>query len=158
MMMPARHLLLAVLLLLLACQGARAHDLGAAARLERGRVFVETYFNDNTTPRNAHITVTAGDGTVVAEGRTDDDGKWSFAAPPPGGYQLTIDAGGGHKTTIPLTIPADGTGPITHGPPRSEFTRTRWLGLAIGILLIAGFVIVVKLWGQRKRDAGPSAE
>jgi hypothetical protein len=157
-MIPVPRLLFAAPLLLLTCQGARAHDLGATARLERGRVFVEAYFDDNTTPRNAHIAVTTSDGTVVTEGRSDENGRWSFAAPPPGEYQLTIDAGAGHKTTISLTIPGEGTGPITHGPPRSEFTRTRWLGLGIGILLIAGFVIAIKLWGQRNRGAGASAE
>jgi Carboxypeptidase regulatory-like domain len=145
----------AALLTILITSTARAHDLSATARLEGGRVFIEAYFDDNTAPRDARIAVTDGTEQVVAEGRTDDDGKWSFAAPPPGDYRLTVDAGGGHKKTISLTIPGQGEGVVSHGSPREEFTRTRWLGLGIGILLIAGFVIAVRLWGKRARGAEP---
>jgi hypothetical protein len=145
----------AALLAILITTHARAHELSATARLERGRVFVEAYFDDNTAPRDAQITVSDSAGHVVAEGRTDNHGKWSFAAPPPGDYRLRVDAGGGHKRIISLTIPGEGSGVVSHSSPRDEFTRTRWLGLGIGILLISGFVIAVKLWRKRTRGAKP---
>src|SRR5436190_21625414 len=99
------RLLFAVLLTVLVSASAHAHDLSATARLERGHVFVEAYFDDNTSPRDAQVSVTDGGGKIVAEGRMDDDGKWSFDAPPPGDYRLTVDAGGGHKKIVELTIP-----------------------------------------------------
>jgi hypothetical protein len=146
------------LVAILICASARAHDLSATARLERGRVLVEAYFDDNTAPRDAHITVADADGHIVSEGHTNEDGKWSFAAPPPGDYQLTIDAGGGHKKIVALTIPGAGGGVISHTSPREEFTGTRWLGLGVGIFLIASFLIVVKLWGKRTRGNKPRGE
>ncbi len=146
----------ALFAILLFAARASAHDLGATARIERGRVFVETYFDDNSAPHDAHVIVTNGTGQVVAEGRTDGEGKWSFAVPPPGDYRLTIDAGGGHKTVVPLTVPGEGAGAVSHGPPRKEFARTRWLGLGIGIILIAAIVVAAKLWGRTTRRNLPS--
>ena len=159
----------AVLGILLAIPAvAKAHAIGAEARLKDGRVNVEAFYDDNTPAENAKVVVTDSEGTVVAEGKTDTSGKWSFLAPPAGKYKVAVDAGAGHRATVALTIPnaaplrtpsekiAD-TGPIhssatqtsetitneeitvSEGLTRSEFTGWQRFALAaLGLVVIGG--------------------
>ena len=76
-----RFLAAAVLLALPAA--ASAHALGAEAKLKGGRVHLEAYYDDDTAADGARVKAEGG-GKVVAEGRTDEKGRWSFAAPPAG--------------------------------------------------------------------------
>jgi hypothetical protein len=135
---------------------AEAHAIGAEAKLRDGRVNVEAFYDDNTAADSAKVVVTDSDGKVVAEGKTDKDGKWSFEAPAPGKYKVAVNAGAGHRTTVSLTIPATPGKPadsqaavpsnaeseevtVTDGPSRSEFTGWRRTALAaLGVVLIGG--------------------
>jgi hypothetical protein len=74
----------ALLLWLLFAGSASAHALGVEARLKDGRVVVEAFYDDDTPARDARVVVRDEDRTAVAEGRTDGDGRWSFATPPAG--------------------------------------------------------------------------
>ncbi|MGL4552809.1 MAG: hypothetical protein ACRC33_16660 [Gemmataceae bacterium] len=145
-----------ILLALLAVPAAAsAHAVGAEAKLNGGRVHLEAYYDDNTAAADAAVKV-EGDGAVVAQGRTDDDGKWAFAAPPEGAYRVTVDAGAGHRVTINVVIPP-GTVPATEparrvvsaGRSREEFTRVPWGGLVAGVGLLG--LVAAGSWAIRAK-------
>lgn len=144
---------------------AASHGLGGECKLIGDRVVVEAFFDDDTPARDARVRVEFGT-TVVAEGRTDSKGFWSFSRPAAGQYVVAIDAGEGHRVKIKMTIPdrkgaenavvgtsnhaaappAPAADPVTvsEGPGREEFTQVRWKGMAGGLLIIA--LIAAALW------------
>src|SRR5262245_50468112 len=95
---------------------AAAHALDAEAKLKDGAVRVEAFYDDDTPAENATVTVTDAGGKVVAEGKTDARGVWTFPAPPPGKYNMVVDAGAGHRKSKELLIPAATT---PHEPPQA---------------------------------------
>src|SRR5207237_711681 len=139
---------------------AAAHAIDAEAKLKDGTVTVEAFYDDNTPAENATVTITDPGGKVVAEGKTDARGVWAFPAPPPGKYNMVVDAGAGHRKTKELTIPAGkppATTPaqstpaaappadrpgeeltVSDGPTRSEFTGPMRLVWAAAGLLVIG--------------------
>jgi len=147
---------------------AMAHAIGIEAKLKGTTVAVETYYDDDTPAAEASVTVEDADKRVIAEGKTDAKGVWSFNSPAPGKYIIRVDAGGGHaaKTTITIpnpatALPSPGDGlpsenppsvSISEGPSRETFTgSTRWLMAGIGLAIIAGLTIFARLlWGVRQ--------
>jgi hypothetical protein len=141
---------LAVVVVLLAANPAAAHALGAECRLRGNKVEVEAYFDDDTPAQNAKVTVTDSHKQIIAEGRTDEAGRWSFSAPTPGDYLVLVEAGGGHSKRVKMTVPSastqadlpgygalpEGT-PISEGPTRQEFTSVPLGRVALGLGLIA---------------------
>jgi len=120
---------------------ASAHGLGVEAHLKDGRVVVGGFFDDDTAAVNARVWVEDAGQDKVAEGRTDSRGTWSFPAPAPGRYRVTVDAGSGHRTTVSIAIPeapsTGGAGVVSDGATREEFTRFPWERVALGLALIA---------------------
>jgi hypothetical protein len=146
---------LALAALLLAAGPLRAHALYAECRLRGDRVIVEAFYSDDTPARGAAVTVRDEVGREVAAGRTGETGEWSFARPPAGKYEVTADAGAGHRKRVTMTIPTDtalGTHSpppeevvVTAGPTRDELTRFPWLRVALGlgaIAVLAGVLLV----------------
>jgi hypothetical protein len=135
---------------------AWAHALGATCRLHGNRVEVEAYYDDDTCACDAVVTVLSSRKEKITEGRTDDNGRWSFAAPPPGKYQVVIDAGAGHRVTRQLIVP--GAGPSAQDavlePTREEFTRFPWLKLSLGVgtiaLMCAAFLVAKRLQSENR--------
>lgn len=145
----------AVVLMLIAFPAAAsAHAIGADATIKGGRVHIEAYYDDDTAAIDASVLV-VGDGKEVASGTTDSAGKWSFAAPPPGDYRVTVDAGAGHRVTIKVKVPNGLPAspveerPVTEGKRREEFTRVPWQGLTVGVGALG--LIAVASWAMRKR-------
>jgi nickel transport protein len=127
--------------LLLAAGPVSAHALGAECKLAGDRVAVEAYYDDDTPARDARVSVLGPDKNALVEGRTDSEGRWSFARPRPGDYEVVVDAGGGHRVQVGLTIPAEATTAvpqtISSGPTRAEFTTFPWSKVALGLAAIA---------------------
>lgn len=170
------RLLVATVCLLAAPSAALAHGIGVEAKLKGDRVAVEALFDDDTSAAEAKVVVTTEDGKVVAEGKADAKGMWSFPALAPGKYKVVVNAGGGHLAKTTITIPArtaavpspptpDGTSPpsgaepevvVSDGPTRAEMTGwRRWLMAGAGIALIGLF-----FWGFRllaRRNGRPQA-
>jgi hypothetical protein len=154
MIIMIRCLALAITTLLLAAGPAAAHALHAEARLRGDTVTVEVFYSDNTPARDAVVSVQDRDGREVAAGRTDDNGEWSFPRPAAGKYEITADAGAGHRTRAAVTIPTDtalnALAPkpeevvITSGPSREELTRFPFLRVALGLAAIG--VLAALLW------------
>lgn len=149
----------------LSVSAVAAHDLGAQAKFQDGEVLLEAYYDDDTAASQAKVRVVDGTGAVVAQGITDDHGQWKFAAPP-GRYRMTVDAGGGHRTSIVLTIPEQAglstTAPapsakprltavteqpiVSSGPSRQEFTQFPWLRLGMGLVVLVGLAGLARWW------------
>jgi hypothetical protein len=100
--------LLALLLVLGVPATVEAHALGAEAKLKNGKVTVEAFYDDDTPAGGATIVVTGADGQSVAEGKTDERGRWTFDAPPAGRYKVAVRSRDEHKATVALVIPDTG--------------------------------------------------
>jgi hypothetical protein len=159
----------AILALVFSVSPAMAHRLGADCTIRGKDVQVEAFFSDNTSAKGARISVLDSNNNSVAEGRTDDQGAWSFPAPEPGVYRVIVEAGNGHRAEITIDVPqtiqqaksspstsegacdccnyavsGDTAQPvrISEGPSRDELTKIPWLRMFFGLILIAGIACV----------------
>jgi len=157
----------AKLLLSFVCAGvlsprAEAHALGAECRIRNDHVELEAYFSDDTPARHAKVEVQDSAGKVIAGGETDDVGRWTFALPPAGEYQVALDAGMGHRKTLALRVASNGIPqgqaslPVGTEPGRKEFTRVPWLRIAYGFAIIGILAFAIHLWQRRTRVSRPS--
>ena len=142
----------APLLMLVAAAPVSAHAISAECQIRKDRVELEAYFNDDTPARHAKVVVTNSDQKAFAEGMTDDYGRWSFPTPRAGRYAVTVDAGDGHRVVVSLTVPATPGDAMAagDGPSREEFTRTPWLGVGLGLLVIALAAVGLRAAVRRK--------
>ncbi len=155
---PRRSAVLRIVLttILLTPQAASAHAIGFSCKLLGNLVRVEAYFSDDTPAINALVVVRNGQNDIVAQGRTDDHGVWTFARPAAAHYDVTVDGGAGHRTTQRLTIPEQPPQPesqesvVSEGPLRDQFTRIPWLRLSIGLSAI---FLAAAGWLSRARIA-----
>jgi hypothetical protein len=139
---------------------ASAHALGAECKLRDGRLVLEAYFDDDTAARDAVVRLLDAEDNVVAQGRTDDEGRWSCSAPEPGRYRVVVDAGAGHLAQLRLTIPkADppAESAISEGPSRREFTRFPWLNVSLGLVILASIALLGRTLSRRRSRAGRAA-
>ena len=130
---------------------AAAHDLGAEVMIEGDRVRVVAYYDDDVAAAHASVVVLDQSTNELHRGNTDAKGAWTFPRPTPGIYQVTIDAGQGHKITVRLTITADGKA-LTTEPRRAQFTRSRFPQLLLGIAIITAGALGLR-WLLRAKDA-----
>jgi hypothetical protein len=157
----AANSLLAFTLATMLVPRAEAHALGAECRIRNDHVELEAYFSDDTPARHAKVEVKDLAGVVVAAGETDDVGRWSFALPSPGDYQVAVDAGMGHRKTLVFRVAglvnaSDQTALATSAEPsRRDFTRIPWLRVAYGFAIIAILAVALHLWQRRIRVAPP---
>lgn len=131
----------------LAASPTLAHDLGVEVRIRGDLVRVEVFFDDGGPGAKARIQVMDANDRVIAEGQADAAGVWSFPKPVSGTFRLTADTGDGHRQHITFTVPADATiaSEVVQGDRRDTFTRTRWLGLLVGVLILLGIPVVARV-------------
>src|SRR5947209_14726965 len=98
---------LGCLLVLVAPLRSAAHGLGAECKVNGSRVELEAYYDDNTPARDARVYVEDAEHQLLAAGRTDADGRWSFARPGAGAYRVIVDAGAGHRKELKFTLAVD---------------------------------------------------
>ncbi len=139
------QILLALLAFAAAPALACAHGLGVDWKLRDNQVEVEAFYDDDTPAIKAKVQVVGIDDKVVASGVTDTEGKWTFAAPSSGKYEIRVDAGAGHRAKKALVVPPrdseDPAPPVADGQTRAEFTRIPWLNIMLGMALIAVLAI-----------------
>ncbi|GBE03088.1 hypothetical protein BMS3Abin08_02543 [bacterium BMS3Abin08] len=91
------------LFLLLVSSTVFAHKVSVYAYAEDGKVFAEGYFSDGTRTRNSLIEVfDAKTGEKLLEGKTDNDGKFSFKIPKSTSLKLVLHASMGHRNDYTL--------------------------------------------------------
>ncbi len=84
---------------------ALAHKVLLGAYVEGDTVFVESGFSDGTPCKNARIEVFDPSGNKLLEGKTNEDGEFSFKPPQKTDLKLVLNAGMGHRGEY--TVPAD---------------------------------------------------
>lgn len=85
---------------------ADAHRVMVFAYLEGEKVHVEGYFADGKKARDSLVEVFAKDGAKVLEGRTDENGLFTFPAPALPAIRIVLTASMGHRVECIL----DGAG------------------------------------------------
>jgi hypothetical protein len=137
--------------------------------LRDGKVEVEAFYDDDSPAAKAKVQVVDLNEKVVASGATDASGKWTFAAPPPGRYEVRVDAGAGHRARKKIEVPARAAPPesqttpapaenITDGQTRADFTRVPWVNVLLGLAILAtvgAACALVALWRKNAhKEAG----
>jgi nickel transport protein len=101
-----RHLafcLLSIVYCLLFASFAYAHKVNIYAYAEDSMVHSESYFVDGTKCKNSVLEVFDGrDGTKLLEGKTDEEGKFSFKIPKTTSLKLVLHASMGHQAEFTL--------------------------------------------------------
>jgi nickel transport protein len=101
---------LMIILVLAMSSPAQAHKVNLFAYAERGVVHVEGYFVDGAPSRDSRIVAYSPDGGVVAEGRTDAEGRYSFPVNRNENLRIVLEASMGHRNEILLTAAEIGGG------------------------------------------------
>jgi nickel transport protein len=82
---------------------ANAHKVNIYAYAEDGMVYSESYFVDGTKCKNSVLEVFDGrDGTKLLEGKTDEEGKFSFKIPKVTSLKLVLHASMGHQADFTI--------------------------------------------------------
>ena len=151
--------LVGVLLLPLA---ALAHGMGMDVKVKGGTVSMAVYYDDDTPGAGAKVKVFNAAKEVILEGTTDDQGGWSFPAPPPGEYTVRAKTDDGHAAKGAFTISADpvpAEAPPTDTPSRADFTGPRRFIMLGGGLLVLCTLFAGWYWiSRRNRSPGSSVE
>jgi nickel transport protein len=80
-----------------------AHKVNIYAYAEDGVVYSESYFVDGTKCKNSVLEVfNEKDGTKLLEGKTDEEGKFSFKIPKVTSLKLVLHASMGHQAEFTL--------------------------------------------------------
>lgn len=92
---------------------ANAHKLYLLTFYEAGSLNISSYFSDGTKCTGCGFTVTAADGTVLAEDKLDEKGEAAIIKDFPVPFTVSIDAGMGHsaRTEIKKAEGSDGEAP-----------------------------------------------
>ena len=82
---------------------ALAHKVNVFAYVENGTVYAESYFPDGKKVEEGAIEVFDKAGNKVAEGKTDQDGRFSFPLPAAkDDLNIVVNASMGHKASFLL--------------------------------------------------------
>lgn len=81
---------------------AQAHKVNIFAYAEGGTVFTESYFPDGKRVRDGTLEVYDSQGQKLLEGKTDQEGKFSFPVPKKDDLKIVINASMGHKSEFVL--------------------------------------------------------
>lgn len=88
----------------LCAQSANAHKVNVFAYAENGNVYAEGYFVDGSKCKNSLVEVVDNKtGEKLLEGKTDENGQFSFDIPYATSIKLILHAGTGHQNEYTLT-------------------------------------------------------
>jgi nickel transport protein len=87
----------------LCAQSANAHKVNIFAYAENGSVYAEGYFVDGSKCKNSLVEVIDNQtGEKLLEGKTDENGQFSFGIPRATSIKLILHAGTGHQNEYTL--------------------------------------------------------
>jgi nickel transport protein len=82
---------------------AQAHKVTIFAWVEGDRIYTESKFSGGKRVKNGTVTVLDNAGSQLLEGKTDDNGEFSFKTPEANGLTIIINAGMGHRNQWTLS-------------------------------------------------------
>ncbi len=82
---------------------AWAHKVNMFAFAEGAEIYVEGYFSDGKRARNSTVKVYDSQDRLLVEGRTDEEGQFTFPIPVEDDLRISLDAGMGHRTEYRLS-------------------------------------------------------
>jgi len=100
-----KNLLIAALIITVALawiDTAFAHKVNIFAYAENGTVYTESYFPDGKAVQAGTIEVYDSQGQKLLEGKTDQEGKFSFPVPKKDDLKIVIIASMGHRNEYVL--------------------------------------------------------
>ncbi len=101
---------------------ALAHKIVVSGWTEGGTVMVEGAFSDGSFAKHSTVTVYGKDGAVLLEGKTDEEGSFSFPVPVKADLKIVLDAGMGHVAET--IIPADDITTVAGDQPAAQPAET----------------------------------
>ncbi|MGA0598217.1 cobalamin biosynthesis protein CbiL [Enterovirga sp. CN4-39] len=113
------RILLVLLALMGTCLPAMAHKLKVFAAAEGRTVRGYAFFVGGTRPRGVAWTATDATGGRLADGRTDDEGRFSFDIPADDLSDVTIAVDTGDAHVASVVLPAGRLGPAPAHPASS---------------------------------------
>ena len=110
--------LLGVLTILLSTVPAtvEAHNVSLFAWVEEDKVFTQSKFSGGRLAKNARIEVYNAAGEKLLEGRTDDQGQFTFTPPRPEALRIVLVAGSGHRGEWRVAAEEFGLAPASQPP------------------------------------------
>ncbi len=96
-----RKLILQVLILIWVSKGY-AHKVNVFAWIEGNKVFCEAYYTDGSKVKIGKIEVFKKNGTKLLEGKTNEEGIFSFKVPEKTNLKIVLHAGIGHRAEIEI--------------------------------------------------------
>ena len=110
---------------------AEAHKVYLFAWVEGDQVKVEAYFSKSKKVINGLIQVFDPSGKMLTEGRTNDQGEWSFKPTVKADLKLVLSAGQGHQTEwvvkadeLPAGLPQPGSGQAPAPAPEEQAAQS----------------------------------
>jgi cobalt/nickel transport system permease protein len=147
-------LLMALAAGLLFASTARAHRLKADHEvLPDHKVRIESYFDlTGDSPHGARVQVFAADGSLLQEGKADDNGVFQFDYDRPQTLKVVVSAGAGH--TCELVIDATelgGEGAAVPAPARERSTAMPWRDVLAGVSAVLAAAAFLMSWRTMQR-------
>jgi nickel transport protein len=90
---------------------AQAHKVMVFAYQEGGTVYAEGYFADGKKAQDSLVEVFAANGAKLLEGKTDDNGLFSFPMPDSPEIRIVLTASMGHRAECTLKVSSDAARP-----------------------------------------------
>jgi hypothetical protein len=145
-------------------QIAFAHGIRVAASVGAEAITGVASYADGSPIKNASAelsgTEPSGGSLVLAQGRSNDEGRFAIPTPSvPGHFIVTIDDGLGHRGTLTVRIadthlipPVTGAVSIGSQTERGPSTESRWLS---GLGYVLGLFGTAALWFSRRDSTRP---
>ncbi|MCJ7680358.1 MAG: hypothetical protein MUP70_06525, partial [Candidatus Aminicenantes bacterium] len=89
-------------LLLFMGTSANAHGVHIFAWVEGDTLYTDSYFNSKKKVKDGVIKVFDSSGNILLEGKTDDNGEFSFKIPGETALRLVLETGTGHRAEFLL--------------------------------------------------------
>ncbi len=144
-MRPFRYLVLATAAVLggfLTPAPAFAHAFHAEVKVA-DVVTVLAYFDGDEPAQSGDVVVTDADGTVIASGKTDERGVWTFPKPRPGTYTVRVESMG-HVVKREFLVDGNPEAPpvvYTGWRPNKPVALASGLGLLLGTSAVSWFLL-----------------
>ncbi|MBC2712831.1 MAG: hypothetical protein HGJ94_18135 [Desulfosarcina sp.] len=118
-----KELTLIVVFSLILAPAAHAHKVTIFAWAEGNTVYTESKFSGGKMVKEGRVQVFDSGGTLLLEGRTNDNGEFSFKAPKIADLNIVLIAGMGHQNSWKLSaaeLGGDAPTPAASDQPQSE--------------------------------------